>query len=76
MIIDSKFIGSKYPSSFVLIVGVEVLILTRYAHRVMGFIHMEIGEIEYAGAHECWPITVNLFSATRNCYQVPLEEVG
>ena len=39
------------------------------------FIHLDLGEIEYASAHECWRFLVNLSSATRKCYQTFVEDV-
>ena len=74
MIIDSDYIGGKYDGSFVSL-GVKVTILTFCTYLAMESIHMELGKIEYASAHESWHIPVNLSSATRICYQVFVEDV-
>ena len=75
MSIDPNYIGGKYTDSFVSVLGVKVVILTFYAYLVMEFIHIELGKIEYASAHESWRIPVNLSSATCDCYQIFIEDV-
>ena len=75
MSIDSNYVGGNYTGSFVLVLGVKVVIWFFYAYLVIEFIQMERGKIEYATAHENWRIPVNFSSATYNCYQNLIEDV-